>query len=192
MQKHKYQTNYKPQTTVVRGWVEVPYNGHYEFRAGEGDSAYNITEVNGKESYRFEPGMQEARITPIALSTGTRHAFRTTFLKQPGHAFTVPMIDKPGALETVVRNNPAYAFLRNRDGSWASRDDFILFDAQPIPIPPAANPKIRAATMPLRLKSWKQTAYASTISIRNPFAKATPKDRMSTAQAIWHPKPSKP
>ncbi|MFU8781105.1 MAG: sialate O-acetylesterase [Kiritimatiellia bacterium] len=119
-------------TTVVRGWVDVPYDGHYEFLAGAGESAFNITVVNGVEAYRFEPGMAEARIIPIRLATGTRHAFRTIFIKRPGHAFALPMIDKPGTLETIVRNNPAYAFLRNQDGAWATRDDVVLFDAHPI------------------------------------------------------------
>jgi len=119
-------------TTVVRGWVEVPYDGHYEFRAGEGASAYNITDVNGTESYRFEPGMDEPRITPVHLDPSRRHAFRTIFIKQPGHAFTMPMIDKPGALTTVVQNNPDYAFLKDSAGAWSRRDDVVLFDAHPI------------------------------------------------------------
>ncbi len=40
--------------------------------------------------------------------------------------------DKSGTLASVVKNNPAYAFLRNGDGSWATRDDVVLFDAHPI------------------------------------------------------------
>ncbi len=119
-------------TTVVRGWIEVPYKGHYEFRAGENEAAYNITKVNGQEAYRFEPGMEEAILTPIRLDRGARYEFQTTFIKQPSHAFAIPMIDRPGTLETAVRKYPGYAFLRNDDGSWATRDDVVLFDAHPI------------------------------------------------------------
>ncbi len=119
-------------TTVVSGWVEVPYAGQYEFRAGAGESAYNITEVNGRQVYRFEPGMEEPQVSPIRLAPGNRHAFRTSFIKQPGHAFVIPLLDKPGTLTTVVENNLAYSFLRNSDGSWRTRDDVVLFDAHPI------------------------------------------------------------
>lgn len=119
-------------TTVVRGWVEVPYDGHYEFLVGEGDAAYNITTVNGEEAYRSEPGSSGTSVTPIRLDRGKRYAFQTTFIKEPGHTFDIPIIDRPGTLETAVRNTPTYASLQNEDGSWATRDDVVLFDGHPI------------------------------------------------------------
>ncbi len=119
-------------TTVVRGWVEVPYDGHYEFFAGEGESAFNVTEVDGVEAYRREPGQEEATVTPVRLAPGGRHAFRTVFFGTPGHAFRIPLLDKPGALDTAVANRPEFGFLKNADGTWASREDVVLFDAHPI------------------------------------------------------------
>jgi hypothetical protein len=119
-------------TTVLRGWVEVPHEGHYEFRSGEGESAFNVTEVNGVETYRRVSGQAEAAITPVKLSPGTRHAFRTIFFHKPGHAFRIPLLDKPGALTTVMANRPEYGFLRAKDGTWSTRDDVVLFDAHPI------------------------------------------------------------
>ncbi len=119
-------------TTVLRGWVDVPFTGHYEFRPGAGESAFNVTEVNGVEVYRREPGQAEPRLRAIHLEPGERHAFRTIFFGQPGHAFRLPLLDKPGALSTVVQNQPEFAFLKNPDGSWATREDVILFDAHPI------------------------------------------------------------
>ncbi len=119
-------------TTVLRGWVQVPFEGHYEFLAGEGESAFNITEVNGTEVYRRDPGMEKATIKPIHLTPGTRHAFRTVFHGKPSHAFRVPLTDKPGALFTVAQNQPEFSFLKNPDTSWAQRDDVVLFDAHPI------------------------------------------------------------
>lgn len=113
-------------TTVVRGWVEVPYEGRYEFRAGEGESAFNITTVNGTETYRRAPGQAKPTITPLKLTPGTRHAFRTVFFGKPGHAFRIPLLDKPGALSTVLLDKPQYASLN------ATRDDVVLFDAHPI------------------------------------------------------------
>lgn len=119
-------------TTVLRGWLEVPYEGHYEFRAGEGESSFNITTVNGVEIYHRAPGQAEAAITPVKLTPGARHAFRTIFFGKPDHAFRVPLLDKPGALTTVVANQPEYAFLKSPDGTWSTRDDVVLFDAHPI------------------------------------------------------------
>jgi len=119
-------------TTVLRGWVEVPVEGHYEVLAGEENSAFNLTEVNGSEVYRREPGQTEATITPVRLSPGERHAFRTVFFGKPGHAFRVPLLDTPGALTTVVANQPEFGFLKSPDGTWASRRDVVLFDAHPI------------------------------------------------------------
>lgn len=119
-------------TTVLRGWVVVPHEGHYEFRSGDGESAFNVTEVNGIKTYRRTPGQAEATITPVKLSPGTRHAFRTIFFKKPGHAFRIPLIDLPGALTTVVQNHPELSYLKNSDATWATRDDVILFDAQSI------------------------------------------------------------
>ncbi len=119
-------------TTVLRGWVEVPYDGHYEFHAGEGDSAFNITSVNGSEAYRRAPDQAEATITPVKLTTGQHHAFRTIFFGKPGHDFRVVLRDKPGALTTVVANRPEYGFLKNPGGIWSTRNDVVLFDAHPI------------------------------------------------------------
>lgn len=119
-------------TTVVRGWVEVPHDGHYEFLPGDGESAFNLTEVNGLEAYRRETDQAVASITPIRLTPGQRHAFRTVFFGKPGHAFRVVLLDKPGALTTVVANQPEFGFLKNPEGSWATRDDVVLFDAHPI------------------------------------------------------------
>lgn len=119
-------------TTVVRGWVEVPYAGHYEFRPGDGESAFNLTTVNGTEIYRREPGQTEASITPIQLEPDQRHAFRTVFFDRPGHAFRVTLLDTPGALTTVVAHQPEYSFLKTPEGDWASREDVVLFDAHPI------------------------------------------------------------
>jgi hypothetical protein len=119
-------------TTVLRGWVEVPYEGHYEFRSGEGESAFNVTVVNGVEAYRRDLGRAGPVITPIRLTPGTRHAFRTIFFGKPGHAFRVSLLDKPGTLTTTLENSLEYGFLRSRSGTWSTRDDVVLLDAHPI------------------------------------------------------------
>ena len=40
--------------------------------------------------------------------------------------------DKPGTLEAVLAANPEYAFLRDKQGNWVSRDDVLLYDSHPI------------------------------------------------------------
>lgn len=39
---------------------------------------------------------------------------------------------KPGTLEEVVKANPAYEFLKDKEGNWISRKDVVLYDAHPI------------------------------------------------------------
>jgi len=39
---------------------------------------------------------------------------------------------KPGTLETVVAQNPKYAFLKTRDGKWVTRKDVVVYDLNPL------------------------------------------------------------
>jgi hypothetical protein len=39
---------------------------------------------------------------------------------------------KPGTLELTVKENPEYAFLKDKDGKWVNRTDVLLYDAHPI------------------------------------------------------------
>jgi Carbohydrate esterase, sialic acid-specific acetylesterase len=39
---------------------------------------------------------------------------------------------KPGTLETVVAQNPKYAFLKSKDGKWVTRDDVVVYDLHPL------------------------------------------------------------
>ncbi len=39
---------------------------------------------------------------------------------------------KPGTLEEVVKANPAYGFLKDKEGQWVTRKDVVLYDAHPI------------------------------------------------------------
>jgi lysophospholipase L1-like esterase len=119
-------------TTVIRGYVTVKFAGKYEFRPGEGASAFNLTTVEGTTAYQYEAGASKPTITPIQLMPGKRYAFHTVFFKQPGHAFRLPLTNKPGTLTTTVATNPKYAFLRDKNGKWVTRDDVVRYDAQPI------------------------------------------------------------
>jgi lysophospholipase L1-like esterase len=119
-------------TTVLRGWLTVKEAGQYEFLPGEGDSAFNLTSLDGKEVYRRGIGEEQASITPVTLEPKKRYPFRTIFYKQPGQAFRLPQIQLPGTLDTVVAKNPEYAFLKDEKGEWITRNDVVLYDAHPI------------------------------------------------------------
>jgi len=115
-------------TTVLRGALAVPISGRHEVLP----SGFNVTLVEGKEVYRQEPGQSTPTITPIQLDANKRYAFTTVFFKAPEHGFRVPIINRPGALETVVAENPKYACLKDASGAWVTRDDVVLYDAQPM------------------------------------------------------------
>jgi len=132
-------------TTVLRGYISVKYAGRYEFHPGEGDSAFSVTTVEGKEVYRRDAGQTKATITPIELEPNKRYSFKTVFFAKPGHAFSVPLVNKPGTLTTVVADNPKYAFLQDKEGQWVTRDDVVLYDAHPV------HNNTRAPARPLRV-----------------------------------------
>jgi len=39
--------------------------------------------------------------------------------------------DKPGTLEAILAADPKFAFLRDKQGNWISRDDVLLYDSHP-------------------------------------------------------------
>jgi hypothetical protein len=119
-------------TTVLRGYVSVRFKGKYEFHPGEGASSFNLTTVEGKTVYRRDAGDARPHVTSIELDPGKRYAFKTVFFEKPGHAFRLPLTNKPGTLTTAVAENPAYAFLKDPEGNWVTRDDVALYDAHPI------------------------------------------------------------
>jgi len=119
-------------TTVLRGYVSVPYSGRYEFHPGKDEASCNVTTVEGREVYRKDAGRTNAVITPVELKLGQRYAFRTIFFGKPGHDFRLPLFNKPGCLETIVEEDAKYAFLKDQSGGWVKRDDVVLYDLHPI------------------------------------------------------------
>ncbi|MDT8390212.1 MAG: sialate O-acetylesterase [Lentisphaeria bacterium] len=119
-------------TTVLRGYLSVNVSGKYECHPGQGESAFNVTTVEGKEVYRREVDQKTATITRIQLDPKKRYAFQTIFFKKPGHDFHLPLVNKPGTLESAVAENPKYGGLKDKDGQWVTRDDVFLYDAHSI------------------------------------------------------------
>lgn len=110
-------------THVVRGFIELPESGIYEFNAGYGGSTYNVMEVGGTEVYRRDVGGEPKR-KPFAFAAGERHPFKITFFT--GNANGLGWIwrsDIPGTLSTVVKTEGRYPHLLDEEGEWASRDD---------------------------------------------------------------------
>ncbi len=120
-------------TTELRGYVSVARPGLYQILPGAGESAFNVTTLEGKEVYRRDIGQQEATITPVQLEAKKRCAFKTIFFKKPGHEFRVLLGNKPGTLESVVTGNKEHwGFLKDADGGWGKRDDVVVYDGQPM------------------------------------------------------------
>ncbi len=119
-------------TTVMRATFVVEEPGQYEFHPGSGDSAFNVTLVEGQEVYRREVGEKQAKITPIELKPGQRYSIKTIYLAKPGPAYEIIILDRPRTLESIVAHDPAYAFLKNKDGKWTTREDVIVHDLHPI------------------------------------------------------------
>jgi hypothetical protein len=44
----------------------------------------------------------------------------------------VSAAEKPGTLEAVMKANPAYGFLKDKEDNWTTRDDVMLYDAHPL------------------------------------------------------------
>jgi len=121
------------RTTVLHGYLSVPYSGNYLFQPGRDTSAFNVTEVNGKEAYNCWGSYSKIQATSIYLERNKRYPFKTVFCyNEPGHAFRAVLLNKPGTLRTVATQIPKYGFLMNERGQWKTRDDIMLYDAHPV------------------------------------------------------------
>ncbi|MEZ6124644.1 MAG: sialate O-acetylesterase [Planctomycetaceae bacterium] len=110
-------------TQIVRGFVQVPQTGVYEFRPGYGDSTFNIMDVNGTEVHRREPGGESA-FKPVKLSAGQKVPFRITYLNDRANGLGwLARSDVPGTLSTVVKQEGKFPYLVDSDGRWVQRDD---------------------------------------------------------------------
>ena len=117
-------------TYVARGFIEVKDSGVYEFSPGYANSTYNVTECDGREVYRREPG-KDAQRKPIRMIGGKRYAIRTTFFTKAANGlFWVGRTDIPGTLETVVKQQNKFGYLLGKNGKWRVRNDVLFQDAR--------------------------------------------------------------
>jgi hypothetical protein len=119
-------------TTVVRGYLTVPRSGRYEVRAGAGDSAHNLTTLEGQEVYRHSIGQTNPVVAVVPLEARKPYAFQTIYFGKPGPEIRVTQVGIPEALETLMAGTTNYAFLKDSSGRWTKRDDVMLYDAHPI------------------------------------------------------------
>jgi alpha-galactosidase len=113
----------KGGVAVVRGQVEMPETGIYEFRPGYGASEESIMVVDGTEVHRKLPGGQAVR-KPIKLQAGKKVPFKITHLNQQGNALGwYARMDIPGTLKTVVNHDAKFKYLVDDKGEFVPRDD---------------------------------------------------------------------
>ncbi len=117
-------------TYVARGFIEVKTSGVYVFSPGYQASTYNITELDGQEVYRRDPGQDAVQI-PTRMIGGKRYPFKTTFLTKAANSlFWVGRTDIPGTLDTVVKQQGKFPYMLGKDGKWVARDDVFFQDAR--------------------------------------------------------------
>ncbi len=163
-------------TTVLRGYLTVPKSGQYEIHIADGEAAFNLTTVDGKEVWRREPGQAKARVSPLTLEKGKRHTFRTVFFRKPGQDIRVPQVGLPGTLETLMAEKPQYAFLKDM-----KRDDVTLYDAHPI------YNNTRAPGTPLQLAQGVGPALTLGKTLGDHFDEPVFLLRFATTNTIWFP-----
>jgi alpha-galactosidase len=113
----------KDGVAVLRGNIQVPATGVYEFRPGYAASEESIMVVNGTEVHRQEPGKPPVR-KPIQLEAGKKVPFRITHLNDRGNAIGwYARMDIPGTLNSLVRYDGKFQYLANDQGNFVPRDD---------------------------------------------------------------------
>ena len=117
-------------TWVARGYIEVKADGEYVFSPGYGNSTYNVTEIDGCEVYRKEPGGEAQQVTKKMVG-GKRYPFKTTFFTNAANnLFWVGRTDIPGTLDTVVKKEGKFPYMLGDEGKWPVRDDVFFQDAR--------------------------------------------------------------
>ncbi|HEX5789646.1 MAG TPA: sialate O-acetylesterase [Luteolibacter sp.] len=163
-------------TTVLRGYLSVPRTGRYEIQIHGDDGAFNITTVDGKEMWRREPGQERATVTALALEKSKRYPVQTIFLGKPGQDYRVPQVGMPGTLETLMADQPDYAFLKEM-----KREDVTLYDAHPI------HNNTRAAGTPLQLTKGVGPEMMLGKLLGDHFDEQVFLLRFATTHTIWNP-----
>lgn len=100
----------------------------------------NIAMLIGKKRHPIPEYLMKSILTPLCLI-----AFcATTMAAKPIKVFVlagdecvleegvVSAPGKKGTLEDVIKTDPAYGFLKDKEGNWTTRDDVLLYDAHPL------------------------------------------------------------
>ena len=113
----------KEGVAVVRGHIQMPVTGVYEFRPGYGASEENIMVVDGTEIYRKLPGGKPVNKS-IKLEGGKKVPFKITHLNNQGNALGwYSRMDIPGTLKSVVNHEGKFKYLVDDKGNFVPRDD---------------------------------------------------------------------
>lgn len=116
-------------TQVVRGYIEVKTSGRYKFSPGYGHGSYNITEMDGKEVYRRNPGEDPVR-TEVTLEGGKRYPIKITYFNKSQKSFWVMRQDLPGTLTTLTKQDRKFTHLIDEKGDWTTRNDVCYYEAR--------------------------------------------------------------
>ena len=113
----------KEGVSVVRGHIQMPETGIYEFRAGYAAGEENIMTIDGTEVHRRLPGGVAVK-TPIKLEAGKKVPFQITHLNQQGNSLGwLTRIDIPGTLKSLVLYDGKFQYLVDENKQFVPRDD---------------------------------------------------------------------
>jgi hypothetical protein len=119
-----------PHTVVVNAFIDVPFDGNYELRAGFDSSSHAIAELDGKEVYRKTTDAPPT-LTKFTLKKNQRYPLRITYLKGGSAHLWMEQVDLRGYgdLKSLVNEIGRFRYLLAEDGSWLKRPDVVLNDA---------------------------------------------------------------
>ncbi len=135
-----------PHTVVVRSFIDVPFSGNYTIHPGHGDSSCNVTELDGQEVYRQEPGGKPVE-QQVSLEAGKRYPIKITYFQDGSTALWLSQEDLTGKgdLEIVTKREKKFPWLIDDEGNWTVRADVYYQDArlnfQGSPLSPTSNGK---------------------------------------------------
>ncbi|PXA04051.1 hypothetical protein DDZ13_08400 [Coraliomargarita sinensis] len=113
----------KEGVIVLRGFIEMPETGIYEFKSGWADATYGIMRIGDEVAYRKEPGEEEPTITPTKLKAGEKVPFRIIYFGHGPITGWYFRLDLPGTLKTVVLQEGKFPYLINDANEFVPRDD---------------------------------------------------------------------
>jgi len=116
---------------IAEGSLQVPSNGVYKVRCGEGESSIATVELGGETVYQ-KAADGKAVISDVTLSPGKSHGFKISGFKgDPPRLWLEEMnLQGNGDLEAVAKRDGKFPWLVDEKGEWTVRNDVYFQEAR--------------------------------------------------------------